>query len=637
MTITTNKHPEIKVLLLATDPELLCQVTDAVEDHYALFHANELKQALSFEQLGQVAVLIADVDLLTDNPGTVLERLQRRAPAMLPVIAGPASELDKFKAMMAEGKIFRVLGKPCQPGQTRLYVEAAVKQAMRDRGVDHQVEKKPVASWKKPALIAGGAAAVILSVALVVLGGTGRESDSTGQAALIEHYFDQARTAMSQERYLEPKKDNAIFFYQQVLKLEPDNVSAQASLSAVADQLMIRTEQDLLDNRTDQAARAITMVRIIRPDHPRLAFFDSLVVSVFPEQRLENARQAIDSGQYEHAFGLLAESSAGGSAVPVDLETAVLGGALAHAQEAIANGQISQALDLIDRVRVIDPGYGQLSETDRLLARKYTTLLADVDKETNRENYLAAERLLKQAEIIPGSNAATIRRARIAIADGKKVTAEKAVVMAAEKTHRDRIENRVQALNLEFKASLADERLLEPRQGNARYFLEEMRRLDPQSEAYVSGSLILSNKFIGNMREEILAREFEAAEKYLKSAENLAANPALVESARAEFDKGFATYLATNAIPVSQMEMINFVHPNYPKRALRRNVQGWVDVEFTVSASGEVSGIEIIATDRSGYFENAAKKAVAKWQFEPQIYNDEPISQRVAARLRFKL
>ena len=159
-----GKKLEIKILMLSSDQEFLSQVTDAVEDRYVLFHAKNLKQALGFDQLGQVALLIADSELLTGEPAPVLERLSRRAPGMVPVIAGTAREKPLLQKMMSEGKIFRVLTKPCQPGQTRLYIEAAVKQAMQMRGVDHIVEKSSGRSWKKPVLIVGSIAAVLMSV-----------------------------------------------------------------------------------------------------------------------------------------------------------------------------------------------------------------------------------------------------------------------------------------------------------------------------------------------------------------------------------------------------------------------------------------------------------------------------------------
>ncbi|MCH8931168.1 MAG: hypothetical protein IIA98_09685, partial [Proteobacteria bacterium] len=270
------KQLEIKILLLSSDPEFLGQVTDAVEDRYVLFHAKDLKQALGFDHLGQVALLIADSEMLGGEPAPMIERLGRRAPSMVQVIAGTANDRPALKQLMNDGKIFRVLTKPCQPGQTRLYIEAAIKQAMQMRGFDHSVEKSSGRSWKKPALIVGSAAAVLVSVAFVIPWGgdnTAAPDDylASGQGALIEQHLDMARSAMGEKRYFEPKNNNAIYYYYQILTLDPNNVGAQRGIMAAADEVLAQTEQDLLQNRTARAAKALVMIRNVLPDHPRLA------------------------------------------------------------------------------------------------------------------------------------------------------------------------------------------------------------------------------------------------------------------------------------------------------------------------------------------------------------------------------
>ena len=315
-----GKQPEIKILLLSGDREFLDQVTDAVEDRYLLFHAKNLKQALGFEQLNQVALLIADAEMLTGAPGPILERLSRRAPSMVQLVAGTKNYRPVLKELMNKGKIFRVLAKPCQPGQTRLYVEAAIKQAMQMRGVEHSVEKPPGRAWKKPTLIVGGAAAVLLSVAFIIPWDSDHSEArdkylTTGQVASIEKHLNLARSAMGEKRFFEPKNDNAIYYYYQILTMDPDNVSAQRGILAAADQVLAQIEQDLLQNRPARAAKALVMIRNVLPDHPRLAFFDSLVGATSPEQLMTNARRAIAAGQYEQAFGLLAEVSPDGSRV----------------------------------------------------------------------------------------------------------------------------------------------------------------------------------------------------------------------------------------------------------------------------------------------------------------------------------
>ncbi|MCZ6499760.1 MAG: energy transducer TonB [Gammaproteobacteria bacterium] len=637
-----GKKPEIKILMLSSDQEFLGQVTDAVEDRYALFHAKNLKQALDFDQLGQVALLIADSELLTGEPAPVLERLSRRAPGMVPVIAGTAREKPLLQKMMSEGKIFRVLTKPCQPGQTRLYIEAAVKQAMQMRGVDHIVEKSSERSWKKPVLIVGSIAAVLMSVSFVIpwVGDKTEGPDDyldPGHRVLIGEHLDMARSAMGEKRYFEPKNNNAIYFYYQILSLDPDNVSAQRGIMAAADEVLAQSEQDLLQNRPASAAKALVMIRNVLPDHPRLAFFDSLVGATSPEQRMSNARRAIDAGQYEQAFGLLAEVSAGDSATPPAMEKVVLGGVLEHARAAISSGEIGRALDLIDRVKVINSSYGGIAEIEDHLGRKYVALMSVARTETDNGNLDTAENALRQAESIPGAGVSSIRQARSRISKARKAMGERAVALAAQKRRENQIDDRVNALNREFRASIADNRLVAPRKGNALFFLNEMQKLNPESRAYLAGSRELTDILLEQIWQDLAAREYAAAESLLKQAEQLAGDNEDVSAARSGLEKDWAAHRASVVIPVTQMIMTNFVQPEFPKRALRRNIEGWVDVEFTVTIAGEVSEIEIIGAKKTGYFEKATQEAVAQWRFEPQIFRGEPQEQRVSARLQFNL
>jgi len=78
------------------------------------------------------------------------------------------------------------------------------------------------------------------------------------------------------------------------------------------------------------------------------------------------------------------------------------------------------------------------------------------------------------------------------------------------------------------------------------------------------------------------------------------------------------------------------VEPMYPRRAQSRGIEGYCDMEFTVTRTGEV--INAVATEcSSSVFKNASVKAVLKWKYKPRVVNGEPIdSPGVRTRLTFK-
>jgi periplasmic protein TonB len=83
--------------------------------------------------------------------------------------------------------------------------------------------------------------------------------------------------------------------------------------------------------------------------------------------------------------------------------------------------------------------------------------------------------------------------------------------------------------------------------------------------------------------------------------------------------------------PVAQMR------PLYPSRARSRRVEGVVNLVFVVDAEGRVRDIEVEAARPSGYFEEAARRAAARWRFTPGMRNGVPVAVRVRQAIRFQL
>ena len=66
------------------------------------------------------------------------------------------------------------------------------------------------------------------------------------------------------------------------------------------------------------------------------------------------------------------------------------------------------------------------------------------------------------------------------------------------------------------------------------------------------------------------------------------------------------------------MVPVAIMQPDYPRRALQRGLEGYVIVEFTVSAIGKV--VDAIVLDSSStLFEKSALRAVARFKYKPQV------------------
>jgi protein TonB len=61
------------------------------------------------------------------------------------------------------------------------------------------------------------------------------------------------------------------------------------------------------------------------------------------------------------------------------------------------------------------------------------------------------------------------------------------------------------------------------------------------------------------------------------------------------------------------------IAPEYPPRALRRGVEGWVQVQFTITATGAVKDAVVVAADPPGLFDEAALRSIARWRYNPKV------------------
>ncbi len=88
---------------------------------------------------------------------------------------------------------------------------------------------------------------------------------------------------------------------------------------------------------------------------------------------------------------------------------------------------------------------------------------------------------------------------------------------------------------------------------------------------------------------------------------------------------------------ITSLVRTKYVAPKYPRNALRRNLSGWVDVEFTVSTDGTVKDVGARASEPGDVFVDSATRAVEQWEFEPVFSNGAVIEKRAAVRMAFAL
>ncbi len=115
-----------------------------------------------------------------------------------------------------------------------------------------------------------------------------------------------------------------------------------------------------------------------------------------------------------------------------------------------------------------------------------------------------------------------------------------------------------------------------------------------------------------------------------------ASGPALEWSAPASLDPGVTKHDGhTLALVDRDVQPLVRVEPDYPLRAREQNLEGWVQVQFTVTATGTVRDAAVVAAEPPGVFDAAALKAVARWRYSPRIDAGEAV-ERVGLQTVFR-
>jgi protein TonB len=79
------------------------------------------------------------------------------------------------------------------------------------------------------------------------------------------------------------------------------------------------------------------------------------------------------------------------------------------------------------------------------------------------------------------------------------------------------------------------------------------------------------------------------------------------------------------------------INPDYPPRALSRGIQGWVIVQFTISATGTVKDQKVVDSSNK-IFDDAALKAIARWRYNPKVEEGVAVERKgVQTKLVFQL
>ena len=185
---------------------------------------------------------------------------------------------------------------------------------------------------------------------------------------------------------------------------------------------------------------------------------------------------------------------------------------------------------------------------------------------------------------------------------------------------------------------LRTQQLLAPENDSAAFHLARLRAENPEHPGLAAPWAALISTLVGNVRGAIGTADFAAADAWLDGLERVNADATLVETLSAELAvaRQQDEFLR---VPSSELELelIHFEPASYPRQALLRKIEGWVDVEFIVDHDGLPRDFNISAAEPAGVFDRSAANAVGRYRYAPFMLDGRVYERRVALRLMFTL
>jgi len=278
----------IDVVVLTSDVGLLAALREASGPEHAIWHATTAEAAVDYLVGGRCGILVADLGTLRGDAAGLLASLHTQFPELVLLAAGRRDEESTVAALVSDGRIYRFLHKPVSPARAQLFLSAAARRYYEVR----ESEPPMLTTMRIVARRPRGLRAAVAALALIVIVGAAivwratsstnaqrgaPESEQSAQEQVAE-LLGRANIALATGRLIEPRGDNALDLYREVLAVVPNHPEAAAGIARVVAALEAQVSAALAARDPQTGAAALAALRRAQPDHPRYAqFYDELI------------------------------------------------------------------------------------------------------------------------------------------------------------------------------------------------------------------------------------------------------------------------------------------------------------------------------------------------------------------------
>jgi TonB family protein len=604
----------IDVLVLTEDDFFLLAVRRVVTLPNRVWHATSETQAADMLLSSPSAVALIDLALVHNQLEQVMTRLRQVLPDLGFVAAGEPEEQTRLTRFLHSGELQGFIAKADAAEKLAGVLEAGINRHLELKSDSEASVAAASRSGRGPLYAAIGSAAVVVAVLagwLLMRDGPedaapvdastagGAATGTVDPAVVVETELQKAREAFEAGRFIDPKAGGALEHYKLALAADPASGEARDGVHRVAEVMLARAEAALLDQRTRDASAAIKLAKSIEPTHPRIAVLEAQIAR--EADRTQSAQQ--EQARSDAASQKLASL--------IKLGNDRLG------QDKLTEPTGDSARYYFTTARELDSGSALPQQGLRSLGNK---MLQKSSAAATRGDLVEAEQWLTQA-----------RGLGVSGIDFTKADRDLKNAQRAKSGEADRL------------AGLARERLtagqlIAPEADSALFYVQALKSQYPSYSGLGPVTDSLRAQLLTGAEDAATRKDVSVAQRMLDEARGMGASGAGLEAATAAVTKAKRKADAVaKPQPVRDDMVVKSVTPEYPSKAQRRRVEGYVDLHFTTNETGEVVDVSVAKAEPADMFEDAAIRALKKWKFKPLIIDGEPTSQRLALRMRFAM
>jgi TonB family protein len=657
------KKQKLTVLLVTGDDALWPLVGADLNGGLVLKQLDSIDELISSTPSGQAAIVLWDARSHPD-PAAILSRLHLHSSRFAIVALDSETSGDAWKLPIQQRQVVAHVGLPIVGSVLSSALDSAHEEvnsrlallgdgaAAVPPAAGSNSPKKP---WLVPAVIGGVVIAAGLAFVLTRQGSTDLKPapapaasapdkgaavpaapvKSAAEAAeKVDALMEKAQQAMLDRHFIDPAAGSALSLYREVLIINPDNGEARQGLQRLSEILIARVQSALDERKFDAALQFLESARSIDASDRRLSALDEKIAALRAELGPAQILAALNAQNFDRATQLIDEAARSKSLPPAKLSQ--LRDEVHRRRD---DFEVSRLLKLVDtRIQqdhLIDPhndsavyyldqakqaGAGAAAmqgQAQDLLKR----LVQMGHTAVQQRNFNDADRVLTEMHGM-GAPQATIAGLQHELTLAR-------TPQSAQKSDLP------QYLEL-AQSRLAQGKVTEPDNDSALFYVNQLRTADPKNSGLTQISGAVQVQILDRARASLDAGDMEKTEALAQMAAGLGSSSDL-DALNDRIRKKKAAGGDVLQMPEQSLTRLNKLEVQYPARAMQTNIEGWVELSYTVGADGAVKNVKVLNAAPPKVFEASASKAVSHLRYQPVMQGGKAIAVGTQVRIVYRV